>query len=73
MQRHDVLVGMQDDCEAWKTELDICEKLKDCIQELMNQGILQFSRDITLGDVFVMELIEIFYRKKQIEAPMQEV
>ena len=72
-QKHDVLACVHDDCEVCKTELEKCEELKDCVQELINQGILQFSRDKTLEEVYVIEPIEIVYRKKQIEAPMKKV
>ena len=39
----------------------------------MIQDALQFSRDRTLGEVSVIEPIEIFYHKKRIEAPMKKV
>ena len=48
---------MHDDCEVCKTEPDRCEKLKDYVQELMNRGVLQFSGDRSLGEVFVIEPI----------------
>lgn len=40
MQKHGVLAGVHDDCKVCKIEPDRCEKLKDCIQELMNQGVM---------------------------------
>lgn len=49
MQKHGMLAGVHDNCEVCKTEPERCEELKDCTQELMNQGVLQFSRDRTLG------------------------
>lgn len=73
MQKHDVLAGVQDNCDVCKIGPDRCEKLKDCIQELMDQGVLQFSRDRTLGEISVIRPIEIVYRKKQIEAPIKKV
>lgn len=54
MQKQGVLAGMHDDSEVCKIEADRCKKLKDCVQELMNQDILQLSRDITLEEVSVI-------------------
>lgn len=38
-QNHGVLAGVHDDCEMCKIESDRCEKLKDCVQDLMDQGV----------------------------------
>lgn len=73
MQKNGVLVGMHEDREACKSDSNRCEKVKDFVQELMNQGFLQFSRDRTLGEVYVIKPIEIVYRNKKIEAPMKKV
>lgn len=64
MQRHCALVGVHDSCEMRKTGLKRYEELKDCVQELMDQGVLQFSRDGALREVLVIEPIEIIYHKK---------
>lgn len=45
-EKHNVLAGVHDDCEVCKTGHERCEELKDRIQELMNQGVLQFSKEI---------------------------
>lgn len=45
----------------------------DCVQELMNQGILQFSRSRAMGKVSMIETIEIVYRKKKGEAPIKKI
>lgn len=45
MQKHNVLAGVHDDCKVCKIEPNICEKLKDCVQELMDQGVWDFSRE----------------------------
>lgn len=38
LQKHGVLVGDHGNCDICKTNLDKCEELKGCVQELMNQG-----------------------------------
>lgn len=64
MQKQGVLAGVHNNCEVCKMESGRCEKLKDCVQELMNQSVLQFSMDRTLGEFFFIEPIEIVYHKK---------
>lgn len=73
MHKHNALKGVHNNCEVCKTEPERCEELKDSVQELMNQGVLQFSRDRTLGEIPVIDPIEIVYRKKQVEALMKKV
>lgn len=73
MQKHSALTGVHNNCELCKTGPKRCEELKDCVQELMDQGILQFSRDKVLEEVSVIEPIEIVYRKKQVEVPIKKV
>lgn len=59
IQKHNALTGVYDNCEFYKTKTERCEELKDCIQELVNKVVLQFSRDRSLGEVSVIEPIEI--------------
>lgn len=59
MQKHSAPAGVHDNCEVCKNEPKRCEELKDYIQELMDQGILQFSRDKVSEEVLVIEPIEI--------------
>ncbi|XP_050889235.1 uncharacterized protein LOC127094446 [Lathyrus oleraceus] len=73
MQKHNALEGVHDNCELCKTEPERCEKLKDCVQELMDQGVLQFYRNKAMGEVLVIKPIEIIYRKKQVEASIKKV
>lgn len=40
IQKHGVLTSLHDNCDMCKIEPDICEKLKDCVQGLINQGVL---------------------------------
>lgn len=40
MQKHGVLEGVHDNCEVCKIEPNRCDKLKDCVKELMDQGVL---------------------------------
>ena len=41
--------------------------------ELMNQGLVQFSRSKVVEVIVVIELITIVYRKKKIEAPAKRI
>lgn len=73
MGRHSALTGVHDNCEVCKTEPKRCEEIKDCIQELIDQGILHISKDKIVGEVSVIKPIENVYRKKQVEASIKKV
>lgn len=73
LQKHGVLTGVHDNCDICKTEPDKREELKGCVQELMNQGVLQFTRARVMKEVSFIEPIEIVYQKKKIEAPMKKI
>ncbi|XP_050889924.1 uncharacterized protein LOC127095252 [Lathyrus oleraceus] len=45
------------------------EELKGCVQALMDQGLIQFSKAQAAEGVAVIEPITIAYRKKKVEAP----
>ncbi|XP_050915718.1 uncharacterized protein LOC127130797 [Lathyrus oleraceus] len=44
LEQFGFLVGIHDDCEICKFDPDNCDKLRDCVQELMDQGLIQFSK-----------------------------
>ncbi|XP_050877412.1 uncharacterized protein LOC127081173 [Lathyrus oleraceus] len=73
LQKHEVLVGVHDNCGICKTESDKCEELKVRVQELMNQGVLSFARARVMEEVSVIDPIEIVYYKKKIEAPTKKI
>lgn len=64
MQNRSALTSVRDNCKVCKNEHEICKKIRDCVQELMDQGILQLSRDKALGEVSITEPIEIVYHQK---------
>ncbi|XP_050893526.1 uncharacterized protein LOC127100414 [Lathyrus oleraceus] len=49
------------------------EELKGCVQELMDQGLIQFSKPQAAEEVTVIEPIIIVYRKKKVEAPPKRI
>lgn len=73
MKKRSALVGLRDNCEVCKTEPERQEELKDCVQELMDNDVLQFSRDRALGEFLITESIWIIYHKKQVEAPIKKI
>lgn len=73
MHNYSALACVHYNCKVCKTEPERCEELKDCVEELKNQGIFQFSRDKVLGEVSIFEPIEIVYRKKQVKALITKV
>ncbi|XP_050919291.1 uncharacterized protein LOC127136815 [Lathyrus oleraceus] len=62
------LSGIHYDCAVCKYNPDNCDKLRGCVQELMDQGLTQFSRSKAVEEVAVIEPITIVYRKKKVEA-----
>lgn len=73
LEKHSVLHGVDDNCDVCKTKPDKCEELNGCVQELMNQRVLQFAYARVMEHVFIIEPIEIVYRKKKIEAPTKKI
>ena len=61
------------DCTVCEFDPDICEQLKGCVQALMDQGLIQFSRAQAAEEVAVIEPITIVYRKKKVEAPPKRI
>ncbi|XP_050877159.1 uncharacterized protein LOC127080911 [Lathyrus oleraceus] len=67
------LEKVHDDCTICEFDPDICEQLKGCVQSLMDQGLIQFSRAQAAEEVAVIEPITIVYRKKKVEAPPKRI
>lgn len=67
------LEGIHDDCFFRDSDLDNYVVLKECVQGLMNQGSVQFSRSRLMEEVSVIEPITIIYRKIMIEAYTRQV
>lgn len=56
-----------------RPDLDCCDILKGCAQNLMNQRLMQFSRFKAVEEIVVSEPITIVYRKNKIEAPPKRI
>ncbi|XP_050919781.1 uncharacterized protein LOC127137354 [Lathyrus oleraceus] len=67
------LEGVHNDCSVCESDPDGCEQLRECVQELMNQGLVQFSKSKAAEEVAVIEPITIVYRKKKVEAPPKRI
>ncbi|XP_050909727.1 uncharacterized protein LOC127123560 [Lathyrus oleraceus] len=67
------LEGVHSDCSVCESDPDGCEQLRECVQELMNQGLVQFSKSKAAEEVAVIEPIIIVYRKKKVEAPPKRI
>lgn len=52
---------------------DNCDELRGCVQKLMDQGLIQFSKSKAAEEVVVIEPITIVYRKKKAEAPPKRI
>lgn len=73
LRKYCMLKGVHDNYEVCKTKPEGCKELKGCVQELMNQAVLQFARARVVEDVSIIEPIEIVYHKKKIEDPMKKI
>lgn len=69
LEQFGFLAGIHDDCVVCEYDPDNCNKLRGCVQELMDQGLLQFSKSKAVEEVVVIEPIIIVHRKKKVEAP----
>ncbi|XP_050877108.1 uncharacterized protein LOC127080861 [Lathyrus oleraceus] len=65
LEQFGFLEGVHDDCAVCEFDPDNCDKLRDCVQELMDQGLIQFSKSKAAKEVVVIEPIMIVYRKKK--------
>lgn len=71
-QEHDILKDLHNDCCICEVEPDQCNELKSCVQSLMSQGVIHFSKEKVSEEISTIEPITIVYRKKQIEVPMKK-
>ncbi|XP_050893030.1 uncharacterized protein LOC127098462 [Lathyrus oleraceus] len=67
------LEGVHSDCSVCESNPDGYEQLRECVQELMNQGIIQFSKSKAAKEVAMIEPITIVYKKKKVEAPPKRI
>ncbi|XP_050909293.1 uncharacterized protein LOC127123077 [Lathyrus oleraceus] len=59
--------------EVCEFDPDNCEQLKGCVQELMDEGLMHFSKSQAAEELVVIEPITIVYRKKKVEAPPRRI
>lgn len=52
---------------------DYYDLLKDCVQNLMNRRMVQFSMSIMVENIYVIKPITIIYRKNKVEAPPKRI
>lgn len=73
LEEHSFLEGVHDNYVVRESDPDYCNVLKGCVQNLMNQGMMQFSRSRVVKEIYVMEQITIVSRKKKIKAPPKRI
>lgn len=73
LQENGFLEDLHNDCPICEAEPDDYDKSKSCMQEIMNQGMIQFTKSKIGEEVFAVEPITIIYRKKQIKVPVQKI
>ncbi|XP_050896761.1 uncharacterized protein LOC127103553 [Lathyrus oleraceus] len=73
LEQFGFLAGIHDDCAVCEYDPDNCVELRVCVQELMDQGLIQFSRPKAAEEVVVIEPISIVYSKKKVEAPPKRI
>jgi hypothetical protein len=73
LEQFGFLEGVHDDCVVCEFDPDNCDQLRGCVQELMDQGIIQFSKSQAAEEVAVIEPITIVYRKKKVKAPPKRI
>lgn len=73
LREHSFLESIHDSCVVCVSDPDSCVVLKCCVQNLMNQGNVQFSRSKVVKEIYVIEPITIIYRNKKIEAPLKRI
>lgn len=67
------LAGIHDYCTVCEYDPDKCDELRGCIQKLMDQGLIHFSRSKAAEEVALIEPITIMYGKKKVEAPPKRI
>ncbi|XP_050877446.1 uncharacterized protein LOC127081206 [Lathyrus oleraceus] len=73
LEQFGFLEGVHDDCVVCEFDPDNCDRLRGCVQEPMDQGLIQFSKYQTIEDGAVIEPITFVYRKKKVEAPPKRI
>ncbi|XP_050895784.1 uncharacterized protein LOC127102458 [Lathyrus oleraceus] len=73
LKEHRFLNGIHNNSVVCESDSDYCDILKGCVQNLMNQGLVQFSRSRVVEEIDVIEPITIIYKKKKIEAPPKRI
>lgn len=73
LEQFEFVVGIHEYYAVCEFDPDSCDKLKGCVQELMNQGLIPFSRAKAVEEIVVIEPITIMYRKKKVEAPPKRI
>jgi hypothetical protein len=74
----DLFEEMHSSCEICSTNPANCQKMKKCLQELMDQGLVQIGYSKGVADVAVLESqgltpIEIPYQNKEVQIPVKRV
>lgn len=73
LEQFGFLEKVHDDCTICEFDPNSCELLKGCVQALMDQCLVQFSKAQTAEEVVVIEPITIVYRKKKVKAPPKRI
>lgn len=73
LNEHGFLEGIHDNCVVCDSDPDSCDDLKGCVHNLMNRGMMQFSRSKVVEEISVIEPITIIYIKKKAEAPPKRI
>lgn len=53
--RYEVFEELHDDCNICRSNPDKCEKMKTCLQQMMNQGLIQIGYSKKIEDVSTIE------------------
>lgn len=67
LQEHGFLEYLHNDCPICKEESDDCDKLKTCMQELMNQGVIQFTNSKIIEEVFILSLLPSTIKRSKLK------
>lgn len=64
LKEHGFLEGIHDNYVVCDLDPDSCDVSKGYVQNLMNKGMVQFSRSKVVEEISVIEPITIIYRKR---------
>lgn len=59
LEEHGFLNSIHNSCVVCESDPDCCDVLKVYVQNLMNQGLVQFSRSRVVEEIVVIEPITI--------------